>query len=191
MSQYYEAILQLRNSRKEIVDFIKSECKKNKVMIAKTEKQKNGIDFYLSSKTFALSFSKKLVPRFGGKMESSAKLVGRKKDRNLYRVSIIYTASEFQQGDVVKAGDRLIKIKSVSKFICGTDLETRRNVKVELKGKDVEKLEKYKTSVCKNFPNLEVLHPETYQSTKVENPKELSKKTVAVVMVNNRLFLAE
>ncbi len=191
MSQYYEAILQLRNSRKEIVDFIKSECKKNNIRIAKTEKQKNGIDFYLSSKTFALSFSKKLIARFGGKMESSAKLVGRKKDRNLYRVSIIYAASEFQKDDIIQTGNKIIRVKSVDKFICGNDLETRKNIKIEVKGKNVKKLEKYKTSICKKFPSLEVLHPETYQSTKVENPKETKKKTVSVVISNNKLFLAE
>ena len=51
-------------------------------------------------------------------------------------------------------------------------METVKGFK-DYTGKEAEKLSEIKkTIVTKTTPELEVLHPETYQSTKVENPKK-------------------
>ena len=192
MNDYYEAVLQLRNARDEIVDFIISETRAKNVSIAKTNRQKNGIDIYLSSKSFALSLGKKLMVKFGGSLKTSARLFGvSKTGHELYRVAVFYTASEYKEGDVVLIAGKIVKVKSVGKFISGLDLRAWKNTKIIAKGKEIEKLEKFTTQVSKNYPVLEVIHPETYQSVKIENPRETKKSRVEVVISGGRVYLAD
>lgn len=64
-NQYYEGILQLRNPNEETINFIRNQFKNNtKVWIAKEEKQKTGIDYYISSNKFLLKLGKKLKSQF-------------------------------------------------------------------------------------------------------------------------------
>jgi len=192
MNQYYEAVLQLRNAREDIIDFIISETKARGVSIAKTKRHKNGIDIYLSSKNFAVSVGKKLAAKFGGSLKISTRLFGMSRTgERLYRVSVLYIASEYKEGDVVLADGKIIRVRNIGKFVCGLDLKKWKNTKVLAKGKKIEKLEKFKTRVSKNYPFLEVIHPRTYQSVKVENPKETKKSRVCVVILNERVYLAE
>mgnify|MGYP000001287354 CR=1 FL=1 len=191
MSQYYEAVLQLRNFEKKVFDYVMSEIRARGVEIARTERQKNGIDLQLSSKSFALAIGKKLASKFGGRLKTSAKLVTAKKGKDIYRVSVMYEPSQFQEGDVVEVEGRLIKIRNVGKLISGTDLISRKHVKIERKGKQVARLEKFKAAVSQKYPSLEVIHPETYQSARVENPKETRKPSVAVVISKSKIFLAD
>ena len=80
---------------------------------------------------------------------------------------------------------------SIGKFACGCDLAKGGNAKILLKGKKIKKLEKFSTQVTKNYPHLEVLHPETYQSVAVLNPKNTKKLKVNVVIAEKGVYLAE
>ena len=192
MEDYFEAVLQLRNARDEIIDFIVAEVRKKGASIAKTKMQKKGIDIFLSSKSFALSLGKKLMAKFGGELKTSARLFGvSRTGEDLYRVSVFYTASDYKEGDVVFVAGKIIRVKGVGKFIAGVDIRTWQNTKVLAKGKEIERLEKFETHVSKNYPSLEVLHPETYQSVKVENPRETKKSKVDVVISGGRVYLTE
>ena len=66
----------------------------------------------------------------------------------------------------------MFRITAISKKITGKDLITGKKKKINLKNK-VEVLEAKKTIVSKTRPRLEVIHPETFQSVPVANPKEL------------------
>lgn len=189
MTQYYEAILQIRNYRDEVLEFVKSEIKKNNIKVPKREKMKNGMDIQLSSKTFATSLGKKLFNKFAGELKTSPKLVGRKNGKDLYRITIYYEPSEFGEGDIVEVDGKVIKVRKCSKFLGGLDVITRKNTQVEIKGKTIRKLKKYKTTISKQYPQLEVINPKTYQSVVVHNPIQTKNTNVKIVISKGRILL--
>jgi len=90
---YYEAILQLRNPNEEIMNLIKNQLKKRKdVFISKEEKQKNGLDLYLSSWRFTLSLGRKLKKSFKGELKVSRKLysVNKLTSKRVYRLTVLF-----------------------------------------------------------------------------------------------------
>jgi len=90
---YYEAILQLRNPNKEIMNLIKNQFKKKPdVFISKQEKQKNGVDFYISSWRFALSLGRKLKKSFKGELKVSRKLYTKNRltSKKVYRMTVLF-----------------------------------------------------------------------------------------------------
>ena len=90
---YYEGILQLRNPNEETINFIKNQFKNNpKVWIAKHEKLKTGVDFYISSNKFLLSLGKKLKKSFKGELITSRKLhtQHRMTSKKVYRVTVCF-----------------------------------------------------------------------------------------------------
>jgi len=191
MSEYFEATLQIRNMRPEIEDFVNSEIRMHKIRVAKIEKHRNGIDLYLPSQSFAAALAKKLLSKFGGETNITTRLFGARMGKTIYRATVLYTASEYVPGDVVSINNKILLVKSVGKFISGLDLVSRKNTKIIAKGSKITKLPKIKTQITKNYPNLEVIHPETYQSVKVLNPKEIKKKEVYVVLAEKGIYLAE
>ena len=90
---YYEGKLQLRNPNQEVVNFISNQFKNNeKVWIAKTEKQKNGIDLYISSNKFLMALGKKLKKSFQGELKLSRKLFSKSRltSKAIYRVTVLF-----------------------------------------------------------------------------------------------------
>ncbi len=92
-SDYYQAIIQLRPSTKELEKFIEDAFKdKNNVWIAKRVNLKTGVDYYISSNKFARGLGVQLKRKFGGSLKESAKLFSRDKitSKDLYRVTICF-----------------------------------------------------------------------------------------------------
>jgi NMD protein affecting ribosome stability and mRNA decay len=63
-----------------------------KVWIAKEEKQKTGIDYYVSSNKFLLSLGKKLKKSFKGELKTSRKIHTKNKltSKDVYRVTVCF-----------------------------------------------------------------------------------------------------
>jgi len=174
--EYFEGILQLRRPKKEVVDAIKESVnKKQGVFISKEIEVRNGIDFYFSSQRFLQGLGKKLQNNFGGVLKTSAKLHtrDRQKSKNLYRVNVLIELPEFSKSDVIFIDEKIIKVHKIGKLFKGVDLKTNKVVSFDYHNKKPEVLKKYKTQVTKVYPELEVLHPETFQSVKVGNRKKL------------------
>ena len=90
---YYEGKLQLRNPNEEVLNFIRNQFKNNeKVWIAKAERLKTGIDFYISSNRFLLSLGKKLKKSFKGELKTSRKLHSKSRitSKEVYRVTVLF-----------------------------------------------------------------------------------------------------
>ncbi len=92
-NNYYEAIIQLRPFKQEVLQFIVAEVGKRKdVFLTRTEELKTGVDFFLSSQRFARALGKKLNDRFDGKLTISKKI--NKLDRQtgvvLYRATVLF-----------------------------------------------------------------------------------------------------
>ncbi len=177
-NQYFEGILQLRNPKKKVIDFIIRSIKKQKkkskksVYITKELKVKNGVDFYFSSKKFLRTLSNQLFSEFGGKVSLNEKLfsMDRNKSKLIYRLNVLFKPPEFEKGDVVLFNDKLVLVKKIGKKVTGSEIINNKNISFKYSDK-IKKLEVYKTTVSKVKPNVEVLHPETYESVEVKNKK--------------------
>jgi len=91
-SQYFEAILQLRNPNDELIRFVNNKIKKRGATIAKTVLQKNGVDFYVSDQRFTRSLGNKMKKAFKGEMKTSRKIFTRNKQtsKDVYRVTVCF-----------------------------------------------------------------------------------------------------
>jgi len=101
-SNYFEGILQVRaedrplteEERGRLVAFVQEAvarrwAKGEEVFVSKVEDVRGGADVYLSSNTVARTIARDLADAFRGTVGSSPKLFGRKKGKDLYRVTYV------------------------------------------------------------------------------------------------------
>lgn len=196
-TQYFEGILQLRSSNEEVLskahayvmdDSINAKAKG--VFINNVEDVKNGVDVYYSSQKYIKNLGSRLVKQFGGILKVTPTLFSHNKQtsKDLYRVTVAVHFPDFIIGDVIKVDKKIIKLTGLGKKASGIDLKTNKQEVFELK--DYEILKKYKTTVSRLAPDLEVLHPETYQSVEVWNSKKNLKLDQEVeVVVDKDVFI--
>lgn len=136
---YFEAILQLRNPDKRILNFVDFEIDRKNQSVAKVEKVRNGFDYYLANSKFAQQLGKSLKKKFSGILKVTAKLysVSRQTGKQIYRVTVLYRRPSFKVGDVVVVKGEKVKIKSMAKDVVGV-LESGKKVKYRFK--DLERL---------------------------------------------------
>jgi len=196
INKYYEAILQIREVSKREIDFIEEIMKKmSDISIAGVIKTKNGYDYYLYPIKHALFLAKRLMEKFGGFIKISKKLYGVKDGRKIYRTTVLFRGSIFKRGDILKLNNEVIRIETIGKNIIVTNIKKWKRMALKLS--DVMKmrpeiLEIKKAVISKRYPRLEIIHPETYQSVEVENPKKVIKEKdekVNVVLVGEKVFL--
>lgn len=87
---YYEAVLQLRgNTTDDILELIEKTLEKsrNRKAFYKTKELKEGIDYYVGSKSVANKLAETLRKK-GYKVKKTFKLITRKDGRNVYRTTI-------------------------------------------------------------------------------------------------------
>lgn len=186
---YYEAVLQLRNLNNEVFDFVCEQINEKKAGVAKQEIIDNGIDIYLVSQNFAKNLGKELLKRFGGTFKISAKLFSRDRQSGklVYRISVLFKCLDFSKGDIIKSEEAVFKVTGVGKRVTGLNLGTGKKGKIDFE--KVEKLEIKRTIVSKIRPSLEVIHPETFQSVPVANPRKLKLGEKVKVVVTDKVYL--
>ncbi|MBD3204065.1 hypothetical protein GF327_07235 [Candidatus Woesearchaeota archaeon] len=192
---YSEGMLQLRNPRKEIIDFIQSKVKKNRdFSIVEKNPVKAGLNIKFNSKKLLFKLGQELEKRFGGTLKTSSSLTGLNTEtsKKFYTLSVYYEPYKFSKGDVIKTDKKLIQVTKPGKQVYGKDLILDRSVSIDLKNKDYEIKKKYKTRVSKVHPEIEVLDPETYQSVEVENKADVKPgEKVKVVLDKGRMYLLD
>ena len=127
---YFEAILQLRDVEKEVIDFVEDEIERVKLTVAKTVPFKNGIDYYLSSNSLTRALGKRLKERFGGDTKVTSSLWGVKKDREVYRVTVLFRGVPFKKNDIVIYEGDEYKIISLRKDIFIQEVKTGKKAHV-------------------------------------------------------------
>lgn len=191
--QYFESILQLRNSSEDVVTFIEKTVEKQEpgVFINKKLKVRGGIDFYLTSNKFARKLGKKLQQNFGGEFKVSPKLhtKDRHSGKELYRLSVLFRPSEFRKEDIISSNDKIIKIKNVANKITGINIVNNKKVIIDYTKAKPKTLKVHEVTVSKTYPSLEVIHPKTFQSIKVENPKKTTQKQLKIVIHNDKAYI--
>lgn len=92
---YFEGILQLRNPKSEVQDFIDkmlSDVKVRGIHASSIREVKNGLDYYITSKSFLRKIGKELKKRFSGDFNESAQLFTRnhQTSRDVYRLNVLF-----------------------------------------------------------------------------------------------------
>ncbi len=193
-TQYFEGIIQLRNPKDEVVSYIEKEIETSNtkgIFINKKEKVTNGIDFYVTDQKFIQLLGRKVIRRFGGLIKINARLhtKNHQTSKDLYRINVLIQLPDFKAGDVLEINGEPIKITHLGKQIKGLRLKNLKTLLFDYGKTKYSKLTKFKTRVTKKFPQLEVLHPETYQSTQVLNQEELDINDEVDVVDYNGLYI--
>ena len=129
--QYYEGVLQLRNPSDKIIKKIREAASKRKdVWIAKEEKVRGGIDFYISSWRYLIDIGNRLQKEFGGEKKITRKLFGlsRLTSKKLYRVIFLLRLPAVKVGEIIQYRGKRVKIKGFRKKIEARDVETGKKM---------------------------------------------------------------
>tara|TARA_Y100000031_G_C7895286_1_gene237014 strand:- start:30 stop:479 length:450 start_codon:yes stop_codon:yes gene_type:complete len=129
---YFEAILQLRECSDELYDFVEQEVNKSDLRIAKSKKVKNGYDYYTSDNSLTRALGKKLQQRFGGHLIETATLHTQKKDKQLFRVTVMFREAGFKKEDNVEyQGESYLVVSMGGKDILLKHEKTGKKVHVK------------------------------------------------------------
>ncbi len=194
-STYFEGILQVRNTRENVREYIQKYVQKNQILINKQTHKEKESDYFFVDKRKMQPLAQKLIRNFGGQIDANAQLFSHNKQtsKDIYRVNVLVTIPDFQEKDVIIYDNKTLLITGLGKIITSTNLETNKKYTFHFNIKEnYELAKKMKTTVSKTEPEIEVLHPKTYQSVLCENPLDVKVKAgqnVVIVENKSRLFL--
>ncbi len=129
-SEYYEAILQLRDVSEEVLDFVNKEIEKKKIFVAKVKEVTNGHDYYLGNGNLTKNLGKKLQEKYGGEFTVTATLFTRKEGRPVYRLTVLFRAMPFKKGDQVEYHDEMYNVIMSGKKVMLQQVKTGKKVQV-------------------------------------------------------------
>ncbi len=197
---YYEAILQLRGERSELLDLILTflvdlidGASSKEVFLTKVERKREGYDLFVSSKQYTRTIARRAIERFGGTFKETSHLVGVKDGSELYRITVSIRIPSFQKNDVLRIGSRLYLVKSVK-----SDLVTLLDfVSLSLEKRRLQDLEQYSTyregkdikeaSVLYTQGNTSyILDPFDYRERAVIDPKHSER--IKVIKVDDEVI---
>jgi len=186
-SSYFQAIIQLRNPRKEVEEFL---IRSLGNQISNIQKVRNGLDYYVKDNKRADRAAINARDKYGGEYNVAATLHTRDKQssKGLYRLSILLRLPDFKKGDVIKFDNKVIKVKGLGKKASGLDLKTGKSKVFKYPDK-IEILKIHKTRVVKIYPEIEVLHPTTFQSVPLQNPKDLKMNEKVKVIEDRGIWI--
>lgn len=204
-SFYYEGILQLRNNKhndyftvyKIIIDDAEK-MKKKGIGITKQQMVENGVDFYFTSQKYIQQIGTRLYNEFGGEFKVNAQLFSRNRQtsKDVYRVNVLYRLPERNINDIISYKNKKMIVKSFSKdtLICSyldnlaKKLTIKANEDIEL----ITKADSFMAGVViTRKPFLEVMHPETYQNTRLENVPVTKNDIIRIVVIDGLLWAVE
>ena len=139
---YFEAILQLRNISEAVHAYVEEAIPRLGMRIVKEVPHKNDKDWdlYLTDNDLTVDIARKLQQKFGGMMQISPKLYGRRENKDVYRFTVLFREAEFKKGDKVTYKGDEYEVKIVAKDILLQ--ETKTGKKVHMKYKDMGMVKK-------------------------------------------------
>lgn len=207
---YYESILQVRTSAKEIQSDLMDEvlARVEKIVddaaatnpnafITKMELVPGGVDVYLSMIALGREISKTLSDLYCAETDESSKLVGQTRDGiDMYRVSYLVRLPEFHVGDVVRYGKKYYlltrvsnsggKIRSLNNF---AETTVRRpnmsDLKVYAKESELETAD----VISRSPGEVQILDPSNYSTLDLLVPKDGTVgDTVRIVRIDGIVY---
>ncbi len=210
---YYEAIVQVRPTEKEMTDEEKKEVseivhqrievdkgEKKDVFITAEEEIHGGIDFYLSDNRVSKNLSYEIADKFGGLVTSSSELAGREDGQNVYRMTYSVRLPPYDIGDFIKHEKKIYRIRGVksgNRPVVVYDIEKNKSTTIdkndleEAEIYDGEELVKKAVVVSEENGDIKVLDPETYETKTLLKPEGFSteKEEIDVVKIEERLYI--
>jgi len=212
---YYEAILQVRPSDKEMTDEQKElvmkkvkrrievkEGEKRNIFLTFHEEIHGGMDFYLSDTGVTKNLAKDISNAVGGTVKSSAKLAGREDGQNIYRMTYSVRIPPYNLGDFIEVEEQIYRVKKLKgntgKVIL-RDIKSGKKIRMDDKQlEDAEvlggkELIMSAVIVSKTDEEMKLLDPKSYETVTVLKPKDFStdKKEVEVIKVKGHLYIIE
>ncbi|MCX6707607.1 MAG: NMD3-related protein [Candidatus Woesearchaeota archaeon] len=187
-TKYFEGVLQLRNSSKEVMDFIRKEVgtqRSRGIFITDEKEVKDGVDIFITSQRYLQNLGQKLQNTFGGMLKINPRLFSRNRQtsKDVHRVNVYFELLGYKRGDVVKHENNLIKISATGKQIAGYNIVTGKSTAFSSKDK-VKTFDVKKAEVVKVYPDVEVMDPETYQPLRIENKKKVVQGEIINIIID-------
>jgi len=199
--KYYEGILQIRNKKnpryQEIVALVRNAAKKELekgVFVQNEIELKDGTDFQLSSKKFIKNMAQQIYNDFGGELKINAQLFSRNHQtgKDVFRVNAIVKLPDYDAGDVIIIDNEPVMLKKIIKNeAIGYNYNKDKQVRLVVPDKPqvISKGSFQEAVVSKRRPDVEVIHPETYQSVRVEGKSPVKKDKALVFVYGDKVYL--
>ncbi|MGB5100048.1 MAG: 60S ribosomal export protein NMD3 [Methanothrix sp.] len=192
--KYFQSTVQLRgNAVRSMTEREIEECKKTAQdmadsgyhggdhlsFIQEMKVVKGGLDIILGSTQLGRRMARAFVERFGGKLLETAKLVGKKDSRDVYRSTLLIRFPRLKRGDIVSFRGLLFTVSGFDgKATLITSLRDGRRSSmneensetVPILGNTVDALAA--TVISKDDDVLEIMDPETYRAAFAARPKD-------------------
>jgi len=192
--KYFQSTVQLRgNAVRSMTAREIEECKKTArdmadsgyhggdqlSFIQEMKEVKGGLDIILGSTQLGRRLARTFVERFGGKLLETAKLVGKKDSRNVYRSTLLVRFPRLKRGDIVSFRGSLFSVAGFDgkATLISSLREGRRSSMSEENSETVEILGNIAdalaaTVISKDDDVLEIMDPETYRAALAARPRD-------------------
>ena len=167
--------------------------------IAKILWLREGLDLYVGTVKAAKRIVRALLREMGGTFSDSAKLIGRRDGKEVYRVTFVLRLPEFPVGTIVLSRQHMFEIRSTRSTTNAIDLETGR--RTALNAEELRTAElvgtrsdaKRTVLVAIDADEVHLLDPETYVTLTIKKPpyirKEDEGKEIKVVKTQEGVFI--
>lgn len=208
---YYEAIVQVRATRREMevdekraikalasrfIERVVQEGDRN-AFVLRDEDAERGLDIYMGTTNSGRMLAKAIATEYGGKTTEHAKTVGQKDGLDLVRMTFAVRLPEYKAGDVVILDDTPFVVSSIG----GKTVQAHEAVTGKLRHVERAEMERavvipredaVDAIVVSGTPTeLQVLDPQTYNTVSVLRPEGLDEvgETVQVVRHDGDLII--
>jgi nonsense-mediated mRNA decay protein 3 len=148
--------------------------------IQEMKEVKGGLDIILGSTQLGRRMARAFVERFGGKLLETAKLVGKKDSRNVYRSTLLVRFPRLKRGDIVSFRGSLFSVAGFDgkATLISSIRERRRSSMNEEDSETVEILGNKADAlaamvISRDDDVLEIMDPETYRAAFAARPRDL------------------
>lgn len=185
--EYFEAVLQLRNVSEEIVRDVVDRAGDE---LAWAEEVENGVDVYMQDQNRAKRLAHELRDLYGGDVAISSSLytIDSQSSEKVYRLTATVRFPDIAPGDHIVVDDRLYRVEGLGKDVKVWDVAHEKETRIDYPDR-FERKEEHATRVVQNQPSLAVLHPESYQQVRVENPDNRAVQEKVTVVEHHGLWL--
>ncbi len=202
MGEYYEATIQVRTWMDDlphnIPEFISNISLGGKEFIASMEPVKGGLDIKISSQSTAKDIGKKMEGSYGGTLNASYTLQGKKEGKRIWRMTLLVRLPGLKEGDILRLNNKLYLISHIKgDVISSYDLKGDYGT-VHLKLQDTEKGVLYKMSdtakeavvINETEREIMIMDPDNYETVENIKPPGLEHNgKVRVAKIEGELYL--
>jgi nonsense-mediated mRNA decay protein 3 len=212
--KYFEATVQVRgSSSRQISDGEAEKCRNLALSMADSgyrsgdqlsfiqdiREVKGGVDIILGSTQLGRRLARAITERFGGRLQESSKLVGRRDGRDIYRTTILVRFPRLKKGDIVSFQGSVFEVTGFDgrRTLVASLGNIRRSSLTE---EDVEHIDilgnrrdaQKAVVVAKDEKVLEIMDPVSYRTAFAPRPKGLAAEPgeeVDVIRTANGLLV--